>query len=440
MAATREMRERTMAKSSSTPAAGTASQTPAAAPAAAQGAASALPSAPGAGSQAGTTTPPRAPRLDPTRPAPEVREDDGLAGLSAIAAQLAGLEGPGTDDPAPRKTAKAKLTPPADIDDDDDEDAGDLDEAARGQAEPPSDNSTGAAPADAFDPDAPVLGEDEDDADGEVTGADDTDGAAEQDDDSSPQAAKLKADNFKLREARRKLKADLEAAQKQIEDLEGKLATVPKAASATPAFDGYFAQVTKAEDVDQIEATLQADLDYLEDNADGYTYTDANGIEKVVTRQEVREWKRKLQAQLREAPKVREVLQKHAQRAQEADTLAKKKYPWVFDPKAKLNERVLDAAKEFPELTRSPARALALGRLAIGKLVESGEYVLVKRTAAASRSAAPSAKPAPAPPPPIAGRNGHRQSAPQDDLGERIARGDRDAMEAAALALITKSK
>lgn len=421
-----------MAKSNPTSAAGPAS-TPAAAPAAAQGAAPAPASAPRAGSETGTPTPPRAPRQDPTRPAPEVREDDGSAALNAIAAQLAGLStDTAADTPAPQKAAKAKLTPPADIeDDDDDEDA--LDDAARSQAEPPKDPTPGTDPADSFDPDAPVLSDDEDDADGEADGADDAEGAAGQDTPSS----KLKQDNFKLREARRKLKAELEAAQKQLQDLETKLASIPQAGSSSPAFSGYFAQVAKPEDVDQVESTLQAHLDYLEDNAEGYSYQDqATGQEVEVTRQQVRALKRDLTAQLRQAPQVRDTLLKHQQRAREADALARKKYPFVFDPQAKLNERVLDAAQEFPELSRSPARALALGRLAIGKLVESGDYVLVKRSAAPSRPAASSSAPAPAAPPPIAGRTGHRQPAPQDDLGARIARGDRDAMEAAALALI----
>lgn len=367
-----------------------------------------------------------------------MREDDGLAGISAIANLLAGLD-TGTEDPAPKKPAKAKLTPPVDLDEDDDED--ELDPAARGHAEPTKNPTPGTDPADSFDPDAPVLG-DEEDADGEADGAEDPDGTAEQDDENTPQADRLKHDNFKLREARRQLKADLEATQKQVQDLEAKLATVQQASTTAPSFSGYFAQVAQVEDVAQVEAQLQTHLDYLEDNEDGYTYTDPNtGEEKEVSKQQVRQYKRALTAQLRAAPKVRETLEQHRDRAVQADTLARKKYPFVFDPKAKLNERVLDAAQEFPELSRSPARALALGRLAIGKLVESGDYMLVKRSAAPSpRSAAPARSTAPSAPPPIPGRNGHRQQAPQDALGTRIARGDRDAMEEAALAMITPRK
>lgn len=429
-----------MAKSTSTPAAGPASPAPAAAPAAAQGAAAASPP-PGAGTPGVKPTQPAAPRHDPLRTAPEVQADDGYASLNNLAAQLAGLD-EAPNSPAPKKPAKAKLTPPPDSDEDDDDD--DLDPAARDQSVHDADDTDpDAAPAsDSFDPDAPVLSDEDEDADGEAGDEDDAEGAAEQDTE-DPKGSKLKSENFKLREAKRQLKTELEDTRKRLDDLEAKLATVPQSASTTPTFDGYFAQVSKVEDIPAIESRLQADLDYLDDNPDGYSYTDqTTGQEVEVTRAQVRELKRNLQTQLRQAPKVLDALTKHQTRAQEADTLARKKYPFVFDPKAKLNERVLDAAKEFPELTRSPSRALALGRLAIGQLVESGEYMLVKRSKAAapSHSAAPSRRTTSSAPPPIQGRNGHRQTAPQDGLGERISRGDRNAMEEAALAMITPSK
>lgn len=427
-----------MAKPNTTPAAGPASSTPAAAPAAAQGAAEA-PHSPGAGSP-GVQTTPTAPRQDPTRAAPEVQEDDGFAGLNQLAAQLAGLNLDTPSPAAPQKPAKAQLTPPSDIDEDDeDEDDGaDLDQAARDKATPTSKADPANDPASTdFDPDAPVLPDTEDqDADGEAED--------EQDDSAAAPDTKLKTENFKLREAKRQLKDQLEAAQKRLDEMEQQLATVP-AAATTPAFTGYFAQVTQADDVANVEARLQADIDYLDDNADGYTYINqATQREVEVSKAQVRDLKRNLQAQLRNAPKVLDILTKHQTRAQEADTLARKKYPFVFDPKAKLNERVLDAAKEFPELTHSPAKALALGRLAIGKLVESGEYTLVKRVRpdAATRptAAAPTRSTTSSAPPPTQGRSGPRSSAPQQGLGDRIARGDRDAMEEAAMAMITTSK
>ena len=358
--------------------------------------------------------------------------------FNSLAAQLAGLNLDSPDSPAPQKPAKAKLTAPPDLDEDDDDDD-DLDTAARDQDTTSDEIDPDADPAsDAFDPDAPVLSDDDaEDADGEAEDDPDSDDAANPD-------TQLKKDNFKLREAKRQLKADLEAAQQRLDELEAKLAAVPNAASTPPSFGGYFSQVTKAEDLPAVEARLQADIDFLEDNAEGYSYTDQNtGQEVEVTKAQARELKRNLQSQLRYAPKVLEMLTQHQTRAQEADTLARKKYPFVFDPKAKLNERVLDAAKEFPELSRSPVRALALGRLAIGKLVESGEYTLVKRTKTAPASARPAASAKAAPssaPPPIPGRNGSRHSAPKENLGERIARGDRDALEDAAMALITPSK
>lgn len=369
-----------------------------------------------------------------------MQADDGYAGLNSLAAQLAGLDLDPAPKAAPQKPAKASLTPPSDIDEDEDEDDGaNLDQAARDQATPNSkaDPATDPASAD-FDPDAPVLPDTEDqDADGEAED--------DQDDSAAAPDTKLKTENFKLREAKRQLKDQLEAAQQRLDQMEQQLATVPAAATTTPTFTGYFAQVTQAADVPHIEARLQADIDYLDDNADGYFYTDqATGQEIEVSKAQARDLKRNLQAQLRNAPKVLDILTKHQTRAQEADSLARKKYPFVFDPKAKLNERVLDAAKEFPELSHSPAKALALGRLAIGKLVESGEYTLVKRARpdAATRpnAAAPTRSTTSSAPPPTQGRSGPRSSAPQQGLGDRIARGDRDAMEEAAMAMITQSK
>jgi hypothetical protein len=175
-------------------------------------------------------------------------------------------------------------------------------------------------------------------------------------------------------------------------------------------------------------------LDYLEDHPDGYDYTDAKGQTQTVTPEEVKAYRRQALQSQRMAAKVRELLKSHQATSQEANQLARKKYPFVFDTRHPRNGAVLDLAKEFPSLARDPRRALILGRMAVARLVESGEYTLTRRgqPAAAVESSASSSSAAARP---VPSRQARRPVA-DPEMGRRIAAGDRDAMERAALNLI----
>lgn len=230
------------------------------------------------------------------------------------------------------------------------------------------------------DDDSPVLSDDDTEDDTE-----DAEGAAGD--------AKWKAENFKLREERRALRAELTAKDKQIEDLKAATLQSGSRPSLPPAFDG----VASETDLDAREEAWQANLDYLEDRPEGYTYTNANGEEVEVSAQQVREWRAALKATLRQAPKVRQQLAAHAATLKATEEKARKRYPFVFDSTKAQHDLVLNLATEHPELAQSPKRALALGRMAIGALVESGEYVLTKRVKTGSKPAhaAPPAPPSP---------------------------------------------
>lgn len=402
---------------SATGAASTAVQGTAGAPAAAvPGATAAAQRTPSAASRApeGTSLP--------------VQSDDGTESMLAWALAQAGVDGP-TDAPT-RKPATAKPSAAAATDDDDDlddEDAAfqsrdDDDEDAK-QASPET-----AATDDAFDPDAPVLGEDAEEA---------APGDEEDDDDTDPKTSKLKKDNFKLREKRRELQEALAAKDTEIQELRKKLEQTALPDEVTPQYDGYFAGVKSPADVDAAEDRIQQDLDFLEDHPDGYEYQDERGNTIAVTPEQVKAYRRAALQSQRLAARVRDHLQKHQATVEQANQAARKKYPFVFDPKHPRNSVVLDLAKEFPSLSRHPQRALLLGRLAVAKLVESGEYTLARRgqAPAAGKPTAPSPSSSPAPSRRLPSQKAAPVSA-DPDLGKRIAAGDADALERAALALL----
>ena len=343
----------------------------------------------------------------------------------------AGVDGLELPVEVPAQTRKPAASKAARTDEDeDDPETGDGSESETGSdADDEQETSdTAASEGDAFDPDAPVLGED---------AAEDTPGDAEDDDDNDPKTSKIKKDNFKLREKRRELQEALQAKENELAEMRQKLEQTALPVDLAPNYGGYFTGVKTLADVDAVEERIQADLDYLEDNPDGYEYTDNAGQFQTVSAEDVRAYRRTALKNQREAAKVREHLKSYHATAQAADALARKKYPFVYDATAKRNSDVLDLAKEFPSLARDPRRALILGRMAVARLVESGEYTLTKRgtPAAVREQSSPSASPA-------APRHGPSRQAAQHtrdpELSRRIAAGDSDAAISAAMALLTQ--
>jgi len=373
-----------MAKSStSSSAAGGSTAAPAAPSAQAQGAAAAsvspvVPGAPSAGTTAATPTPRS---TSPERTSLPVQTSDGVADYEA---QILAALGGETDTPAtPAKAAPKKKAAPVQTVDEDDEDEPD----DTGDDTDTADLNQDAA-SDAYDPDGPILGDDDADADEDA----DPDADGEADADASAKASKLKKDNFKLREERRKLREELTAAQDALKAAKEQAVTAAAASGGLPEFTGYYAGVKTTEDLQAVVAKIDADLDYLEDHLDGYSFQDAQGNLIEVTAEDAKAYRRQAREAKRWAGEIEKLIQTHTERATTSQAVARKKYPFVFDPKSPHNARVLDLAKEHPGLAKDPARALALGRMVIGKLVESGEYQLVKR----GKPIAKPADPAPA--------------------------------------------
>jgi hypothetical protein len=408
-----------MAKQSTTTTAPAGTSAAGAAPSAAQGAGS-VPAvtAPGAAAAAQRTPLKRVTEDPSVSTSLPVQADDGTDSMLAWALNQAGVDGL-EEDPHPTPNKRKPAKDPAD-------DEPVVPNPAANPAQAKDGSPANDEDDEAFDPDAPVLvdededplletGDEEDDADG-----------------------KLKKDNFKLREKRRELEAALQAEKAEREKLQAQLEKVATTANAAPQFGGYFAGVKTPADVDQAEEQIQAHLDYFEDHPDGYEFTDDKGNEIVVTADMVRAYRRQALQQQRQAAKVRELLKEHVQRTADAETLARKKYPFVFDAKQSLNNDVLELAAEFPSLARDPRRALVLGRMAIARLVESGKYALVKRGAKPAAAAEPSSSSSsPAAPRQTPSRQAGRPAAKgqEPSLADRFTVGDRTAMEEAAMAL-----
>lgn len=354
---------------------------------------------------------------------------DGLLSMADVLAGVGGAEEPDADAagrkqpktaeiPAPKNTGKSARVTEADNDTADD----DTDDAPVVTDE---------------DEDSPVLADDlgEDDEDAAE------DGAAEDDDENDNEATPeeiakaLEKRAFKLREQKRELKARLEAAEKETSELRDKVSKLESL--PTGAADlGPFAQATSEADIQMEETRLTQFVDWMDDLLDDrqefYTLKDANGNEVEHERATLRAWKKQAQAQLSQANEARAALK----RAAEADAYARKRYPFVFNSASPHNAMVLDLVSETPQLNKLPNKAVLLGRLAVGKMVESGKFMLVPKTAKKAdksvRAAAAPAKASPATPPARRAPAG----APRVDLMQRLSSGDHQAQLEAAMALI----
>jgi len=198
---------------------------------------------------------------------------------------------------------------------------------------------------------------------------------SEDDDEAEPEGKvedkKIAEKLFKAREKKRELKAKVAAAEARAAELESKLSGVlTNTAPIGELFTGVYEGVKTTEDLDRVRDHLQNWVDYLEDNSDGYM----NGETEV----EAKEAKAQLRAyrnELKRSSKIESFFENREKSAAKAKEL----YPWVSNVSSKRHDLVLDLAKEFPEVSRSAHSSLLLGRLSIAKLVESGEYTLVKK-------------------------------------------------------------
>lgn len=348
------------------------------------------------------------------KPADDNSEQEALEGLLSLADVLAGVDG--IDEPEsakPKTRATAKPEPP-DAEDDDTDVAAEADE----------DDESEAA-----DEEGPVIPEtdEEQDEDDAADGAEDKERSG-----LTPEQIVKKLDTklFKKRQQVRDLTAQLEAKEASEKALAEKLAKV----EALPAGSldlGPFSGAKSDEDVAAIEQRIQNYVDWCEDNEDGFEGQDKDGNPVSYTKQEIRQWRRNATNSRLLADKARSTLKL----ARESEATARKRYPFVFDPTKPLYQRVLDAAAETPGINALPNKALVLGRLAMAKLIESGDYMLVRKGAKPA-PAINGAKPKPkAPPaPPSTSRQGAADG--EGDLHRRIALGDKKALEEWAESLI----
>lgn len=347
---------------------------------------------------------------------------DGLLSLAEAFSGFGGAEEP--DEDTAGKVTKDKGAPPA---------APKKGKADKTQTAQEDDDAPVLGGDD--DEDGPVLSEDDDadeDEDAAAAGAADDDDDNE--DDASPEgkAKALEKRNFKLREQKRELREQYEAARREADELRSKverLESLPTGAAES----GPFAEAKTEAEIAAEETRLRSFVEWMDDLLDDrqeiYILKDASGQEQEYDRSTIRQWKKQAQASLSAAAPARANLKKAA----EADAYARKKFPFVFDPKSKFNAVVLDLVEETPALNKLPNKAVLLGRLSVGKLVESGQFMLVPKGAKAKAAAAP-VKAATSPATPPVRRAPDRERRP--DLMERALGNDKDALLEFAAGLV----
>lgn len=269
---------------------------------------------------------------------------DGLAGVDATEP---------TEEKTPKPKAKtAPESPKAKTPTDEDEDESDADT-----------DSNADADDEALLTDAVLSEEDE---------AEEGDDDADSEEATAEQVAALKKEHFKLREAKRTLKAELSAKDqllaerdKQIAELTGKPGVV-----AMPEVSGAFAKVKTADDVTNAVEWLKAkDIeleDFLETGEETLEHPEFGTLDRKAARQ-ARRWVGDERAR---AGDVKLALKEHAAKAEQLAEEARKRYPFVTNPNSRFNAHVLDAVKEEPMLNALPSKSLTLGRIVVGKLVE----------------------------------------------------------------------
>lgn len=341
-----------------------------------------------------------------------------MQAAEAMAAELAGVVMDAPTEEAPKKAPATKKAEP--------------------QADADASRSDDPDEGPQFNPDAPILADEEDngdstDDDAAAEGAAATDDPENEDD--PPEVAALKKENFKQREKKRELEAQIKALADEKAELQRKLSTLETTPTAMPDL-GIYAEAKTVADVEKLETQQSQFIDYLEtvldDVQEVYTLPAAGGKEQDFTRQQLRDYLRGAKANVKMAEKARKALQI----SHEAETKARKVYPWVFDPKAKNNGVVLDLVQETPALNALPNKALLLGRLAIGKMVESGKYYLVPYGTKKPKAPEPEERRQPVAAAPSAARRSAPPARKQESVLDRLNRGETSAQEDAAMALL----
>lgn len=353
-----------------------------------------------------------------------------------VAAQLKGLAGSegGAAEPMPGGGGEKKPKPKG-------SEPGGASRRLALQADADADEVEEGQGSGAILPDAEADAEADADAEGDEPGADDGEDGESDDDGEDDKGAdqdtqkKLKAlekDNFSTRQKLRESKAELRAREERIAALEKQVAekgggTGGVSANGLPV---GFEHVKGAADLDAMEAQFQRAMDWAEDNAEGWTGKGEDGAEVEYTPQQIRQYRRMQQQNLKRVGEARGMLQKRGEREKAATDLAKVKYPFVMDassPHAALVKRI---GEEHPEVRQSPESALLLGRLAVARLIEDGTYEITRKAAKpkgtreGKRDARPtSTSHTPPSPPPARRRTGDADAAAGgDDWALNLAR------------------
>lgn len=203
---------------------------------------------------------------------------------------------------------------------------------------------------------------------------DEEEAESEEDDEEEDAKGKVSEKLYKARQKKRELKEALAAEKARAAELEAKLnGAVVNAPPSGDVFTGAYAKVKTADDLKETRARLEQWIEFLEDNTDGY----ANGEEEV-TAADAKTQLRQFRKELKRGDDV----EKFFTQKEKAAAQAKELYPEVFNAADKRHDSILDLAKHYPEVARSPHSALLLGRLRAAMLLESGEYIAVKKSAA----------------------------------------------------------
>jgi len=60
--------------------------------------------------------------------------------------------------------------------------------------------------------------------------------------------------------------------------------------------------------------------------------------------------------------------------------VVQRKYPFVTNADSPRQALIAEIEKEHPEISTSPSRLLLVGRLAVAKLIEDGEYEITRKS------------------------------------------------------------
>jgi len=232
-------------------------------------------------------------------------------------------------------------------------------------------NDPDAEDADNSDEEGSILPDDEENANADA-GED-----GETPEHLAKKAKALERDNYATREKNRKLRAELEAKEKRIAELESQ----PKQPAPLMGMPDGFDRARTIDDVQKIEDYWRQELEVAEDHIDtGWTGKDAQGEEIEMTPQEVRAYRRQVEKKLKGAESARKLISDKTERQTKAQEKVAKRYKFVTDSNSPRQALLKQLEKDHPEIGYAPDRDLLLGRLAVAKLIEDGEYEIVRKS------------------------------------------------------------